>query len=206
MGDQAEAAVDEQPFEYDDEVPVPEPEPEPQKEEEEPAPKAVGVPDAKKGGAPPWVHMPEGLKIPRHRQVIFMRFPSAWTQTPNVGRELRVDDEWSIIAAGKAGALWRQVICWNNSIGDEKLAVGRAMGDRNRLMTELVRQWIRAVDGEAVDWTGERTGPMNLDVSYEQFGGPVRNMLERVFGQVHTLDVGKQKLFFEHCIEVRTAG
>lgn len=190
----------EQPLAYEEE-----PAKTPPEEPEPPDPPAVdpdGGMKSRRGGAPPWVHLPEGLRMPRYRQAGFIRFPSAWTHAPNVGRPLRAEDEGSRKAAGE-GKLWRQVIIWPLTIGDMKLAIGRSMQDPNRYQDELAKQMIRAVDGHAADWTGIPS-PGSVDQLWEQLGSGCRSILRQIYGQLHNLSREQLSLFFASCIEFRT--
>lgn len=205
MTDAADAA--EQPLEYEPEKP-PEPEPEPPEEAADDEEREVSlepprlIPEARAGGAPGWVRLPSGLRFPRGRQVMFIRYPSIWTDTPGMGQTM--PDAEAHEMAGK-DALWRQCICWPLSVGDQKLAVGRAMGDGNRISDELTKQMIRAIDGHEVDWSG-MPGPGNIDVWWDQIGGRCRGLLNKIFAQLHILSRQELQLFFERCIAVRSAG
>jgi hypothetical protein len=191
----------EQPIPY-----APEEEPEPAKEPaEEPAPRmeARDVPPAQTGGIPAWAVVPPGLVFPRHRLAVFMRIPSSWTYAPAVGIPLKVETALDIAeAGGVAGGLWRQIVVWPLSIGDQKLALGRAMADPNRFPQELTKQMVRAVDGEVVDWSGAG-GAANLDTLWEQLGGPGQNLLNRIWSQLHVLQKDRLTRFFENYIAVR---
>ena len=167
------------------------------------AAKPQRVPDPESGGIPPWVRVPDGYRFAK-RRVVFIKFPSRWTDTPSIGFPLPVEDEASIAAAG-VGGLWRQCICVPLNVGDAKHAYGRAMQDQNRMAEELTKQMIRVVDGFVCDWSGAPSSG-NIDVWWDQIGGPLRNLMNRTWSQLHTLDAPKLKMFFENCIVVRAAG
>ncbi len=89
------------------------------------------------------------------------------------------------------------------SVGDEKLAAMRSLGDNFRWQTELTKQFIRVIDGVPVDDTG--TDPLHsLDVFWEQLGDRYRRVIGEVFRSVHYLSPAEQADFFEHCIALAT--
>jgi hypothetical protein len=153
--------------------------------EEEPEKPFADLPDARPGGAPGWVKIPEGFTFPRGRQVAFLRFRGTWTDTPDKGE--------------------RQCILWALTDADEKMALSRAQGDVNRAANELAKQMVRALDGHVADWSGN-PGVGNIDQWWNEIGGRCRGMLVRIFTQLHVLNTEERKDFFEHCIELRTAG
>jgi len=161
------------------------------KDAEEPA---LGVPEARAGGAPPWVVLPPDLRFPRGVQAIFMRFPSSWTSAPHKGEPIE----------GEEG-LWRQCICWEINVGDKKLSLQRAQSDPNRVIDEMTKQMIRAVDGHKCSWEGT-PGPGNIEVWWSEVGERVRSLMNKVFLQTHQLGREETKRFFESCIAVRTTG
>lgn len=192
---------------------APEPVAEPAKEEEPPKvlPTAAQfralagmLPEARTGGAPPWGLIPDGLAFPRGRQAIFIRLASRWTDTPWIGAPLPKDDEQSVRIAG-AGGLWRQCIVWSMNVGDSKHAASRSMGDSNRYTDETTKQMIRAVDGHRADWGG-MPGPGNIDVWWDQVGHRNRNLLLRIWNQLHAHSREALQSFFESCIEVVSPG
>lgn len=143
------------------------------------------LPDARAGGAPAWATIPGGLKFPRGRQVAFIRFLAAWTDTPQKGD--------------------RQCIVWGLTDVDEKIALSRAIGDPNRAAGELSKQMIRSIDGLQVDWSGD-DNPANIDTWWREIGGKCRQMLIRIYTQLHVLSEDDRRTFFESCIELRTTG
>lgn len=195
----------------------PEPQPEPAAETpappegEEPAKKpapALAIPEPTTGGAPPWAILPEGLVVPRGRAVFFTRFPSNWTDTPSSGIPWTLTEEetiaWKLQSSAPPTA-WRQCIFWALSVGDQKLALGRANGDTNRFNSELTKQMIRSVDGVLVDRTG--IGVVgNLDVWWEQLGERCRSELTRICVRIHSLTMQERALFLGYCIASRAAG
>ena len=204
------------PIRYEDEVP-PVPETPPAAEPEPPAkavPKvptvaqfraAAGlVPEPRAGGAPAWANIPEGLAFPRGRQAMFIRIAARWTDTPWIGMPLPSDDEQAIRIAGEGG-LWRQCICWPCNIGDIKHATSRSMSDSNRFADEMAKQMIRSVDGHRADWGG-MPGPGNIDQWWDQVGHKNRNLLHRIWSQLHIHTREAQVSFFESCIEVVSPG
>lgn len=153
-------------------------------------------------GPPAWVKFPAGLQVPKGRRVIFMRFASKLTSRPDLGAPLEQEDEGSRKIAG-SGGLWRQAICWEMSVGDEKVAAGRSYGDQFRFNQELTKQFIRCIDGAKVDETA--TNPdLSLDVFWEQLGDRYRRVITEVYRNVHYLGPAEQADFFEHCIALAT--
>lgn len=179
--------------------------PEPKKEKPIPV---FAVPEPTTGGIPAWAIWPDGLQAPRGRAVYFARFPSNWTDTPSKGVEQGLTDEeklaWSLngVALPKA---WRQAVFWALSLGDQKIALGRANGDQNRFNSELAKQMIRGIDGVMVDRSGV-SGQGNLDIWWEQLGERCRSELTRMCTRIHSLSVQERALFFGHCVASRAAG
>lgn len=156
----------------------------------------------KSSDVPQWVRYPEGLVVPKGRRLVFMRFPSTWTSTPHVGFPLPVEDAGAVKLGGVAG-LWRQCICWDMSVGDEKIAASRSLGSQFRFNVELTKQMVRVVDGFLVNDDGSE-GPGNLEVFWEQLGKRCRDVLSEVWVRTHRLSTEEQTSFFEHCIALVT--
>lgn len=134
---------------------------------------------------PSWVKLPRDMKLPKHRQVFYIRFRAAMTDTPDAGE--------------------RQCIVWSNNIGDQKLAIMRSDGDPNKLPEQLAKQMIRSVDGAIADWTGE-PGVGNIDVWWDAIGPKCRSILDRLFVQLHVAKPDELVDFFENCVVVRHSG
>lgn len=134
---------------------------------------------------PDWVIVPPGLKLPRSKQVIFLRFRPGMTDTPAKGE--------------------RQAIVWSNNLGDQRLAIIRSDKDPNVLPEQLAKQMIRAIDGKAVDWTGE-LGAANIDQWWEEIGPKCRSIVDRLFVQLHVASQAELSDFFESCVAVRAVG
>lgn len=196
--------------------PEPEPPPDPDKadaaDETAPAdpsgapklPQALPIPEPTTGGAPPWAVIPQGLTVPRGRAVFFARFPSGWTDTPQEGMAGELtDDDAKIFQLGGLSQpkLWRQCIFWVLSIGDQKIALGKANGDPNRFNSELCKQMIRSIDGLLID----RSGPQ-LDLWWERIGERCRSELTRMCVRIHSLTAQERSVFFACCVASRTAG
>jgi hypothetical protein len=152
-----------------------------------PLPSRAGVrfelPDA--SGVPDWVIVPPGMKLPRSKQVVFLRFRPGMTDTPAKGE--------------------RQAIVWSNNLGDQRLAIMRADKDPNVMPEQLAKQMIRVVDGKPVDWTGE-AGAANIDAWWEEIGPKCRSVIDRLFVQLHVASQDELKDFFENCVAVRGVG
>lgn len=170
-------------------------------EEKKPPAPLLRVPPPQKGGAPAWALVPPNIALPSARPVFYLRFPSAMTDDPRIGKPVPSMTDEELKAFGSSDALFRQCIIWPVSVGDKKLAVQRAMGNEDRLQDELAKGMIRAVDGVAVD-----DSSANLDVWWESVGERVRSQLRIVWLQLHRPTLQEQQVFFELCIEGRSAG
>lgn len=144
-----------------------------------------GVVEASTDGPPAWAKVPVDLSMPPGWVVFFVRFRAAWTNTPGKGD--------------------RSVILWNLSEADEKLAARAARGDALRLVDEMSKRMIRAIDGERADWTG-KPGPSNVGAFWSEIGGKCRYQLKSLYLKNHTLSPEENLDFFEHCVASRSAG
>jgi hypothetical protein len=158
---------------------------EPEAESAEAAKPAPKIPEAQGDDVPDWVIMPKHLKVPRGKQIVFLRFPASLTDTPSKGD--------------------RQCIAWSLTDGEEKLAADRCDGKPNRAAAEYSKQMLRAVDGVVVDWSKPR-GPGSVDEFWREIGPKGRNILMRVYTQMHLASDEELRDFFEQCVAVRTAG
>jgi hypothetical protein len=162
-------------------------------DEESEAPQALAVeetpsprlPAADGNDVPEWAVVPKELRPPKGRQVLFLRIPAKLTDTPLKGE--------------------RQCIVWTLSDGDEKLAGERCEGKAGRASAEYTKQMIRAVDGQVASWM-RTSGPGSLEEFWREIGGKGRNILMRVYSQLHLADDEELRDFFENCIAVRTVG
>lgn len=143
---------------------------------------------------PAWVRIPDGFSFPRGRRVQFVRFPAEWTDVPKRGHE-----------CPDAPGLWRQCILWSLSPGDEQLAAERALGDDNRLTAELIKQSIRAIDGQPVDQTGMPT-EANVDRFWAQIGSRCRGDLKRIWSALNNSTREQRTFFLAFCVAQRVAG
>lgn len=150
-----------------------------------PAPPEPGLPAPAGGEVPEWALIPKDLRVPKGRQVVFIRIRAALTDTPEKGE--------------------RQCICWSLSDGDEKLATDRCEGKAGRASSEYTKQMIRAVDGSVVTWMRPR-GPGSIDEFWSEIGSKGRNLLMRTYSKLHLADDDEVRDFFEQCIAVRTSG
>lgn len=161
---------------------LPEDDLDPEAAEEAPPKPALPVSD---GDEPPeWAVVPANLKVPKGRQVIFLRFPPGLTNNPSKGE--------------------RQCIIWSLTDGEEKMANDRTGGSAARAAAEFTKQMIRAVDGIVVDWSKPK-GPGSIDEFYREIGPKCRNLLMRVYTQLHLASEDETRDFFESCVAVRTA-
>lgn len=152
----------------------------------------VTLPEATEGGAPAWAAIPKGLKFPRGRNYLFFRFKASWTDTPHKGMEI----------PGEEG-LWRQCVCWAISPVDKRLGYERCQGDQMRVVEELAKTMVRAVDGHVASWTG-MPGPANMEVWWNELGERCRQRIINAYLKLHALDPDEMKFFFENCVAVRS--
>ncbi len=124
---------------------------------------------------PDWVKMPD-LTIPKGVEVAFMRFTD------------RFDNE-------------RQIIIWELSVRDERLARGRTMGDFDRLADESAKQMIRAIDGEKVD----EGNPLILERFWDDLRAKDRAVVKAWFHKAHTLSDVERVDFFKNRVASRRA-
>lgn len=143
-----------------------------------------GLPEAQGDDVPEWAIVPPSLRIPKGKSVVFLMFKASMTDAPLKGD--------------------RQCMVWTLSDGEEKLAADRCANSQNRAPAEYTKQMIRAVDGVAADW-GKTRGPGSIDEFWKEIGPKGRNMMMRVYTQLHLANDEEVRDFFEHCIAVRTA-
>ena len=136
--------------------------------------------------APVWAKIPKGMKFPKGIDVLILRLRPEWTMYPGKGE--------------------RQIILWQLTDGDQKLAISRAMGDSNRLGIEMTKQMIRAADGMQINWTGDPSAPgIDIDRFWHEIGQKGRSLLHRITNQMCIMSEDEHADFFEHCIAaVRT--
>ncbi len=136
------------------------------------------------GDVPSWVVMPDGLKVPSGRRLIFIQFLADITETPHKGD--------------------RHCIAWTLSDGEERIANARCNGDSSRYATEFTKQMIRAVDGVAVDWSKPK-GPGSLDEFWREIGPKGRHLAARIYSRTHLPSDEELDNFLSHCVAVVTA-
>ena len=150
----------------------------------DPLPAVAGVPDPEGDDVPEWGVVPENLRVPKGKRIMFIRFRAEWTDAPMKGE--------------------RQCIIWTLTDGEEKLANDRCGGSSSRAPAEYSKQMIRAIDGVTVDWS-KRVGPGSIDEFWREIGPKCRGMLMRIYAQLHLPSDPELNDFFEHCVAVRTA-
>lgn len=123
-------------------------------------------------GAPPWAKVPSDLVIPRNVEVAFMKIP------------LKSGDEMTLVL-------------WELGVRDERLARARTQGDFNtRLMDEMAKQMIRAIDGARVEWAN----PFTVERAWEEMGSKYRSVLNVWYLKSHQLSDDERVDFFEKCV------
>lgn len=125
---------------------------------------------------PAWVKMPPGLIIPKGVEVSFMKLP---TRT--------------------RGEI--QIIIWELSVRDERLARARAMGDGTRLVEEMAKQMIRSIDDEIIGWAD----PIVVERAWDEIGSKYRNMLVVYYLKAHQLEDEERVDFFANRVVARRA-
>jgi hypothetical protein len=141
------------------------------------------APQASSGDLPPWAIVPDGFRPPKNRQVAFIMLKGKWTDDPDQGDG--------------------QVIVWNMSGNDERLALKRTAGDGALTLAEYTKQMIRYIDGQPVDW--EKGAHANIHKFWEDIGHPCRQLLMNWHIRTHTLSDEDTLSFFADCVAVRTA-
>ena len=166
--------------------------------------------DPEEGAIPSWAqdYLPANFRIPRGKQVTFMRFPSAWTDEPEKGVK-------TVYRKGKKGgpyteseALTRVIVIWPLSLAEANQARKRAKQPRDTL-EELTKQMIRACDGRRADWSGSwAKDPENLvDVNslWRELGIKVHPLLQNAYMKMHSLDDEQLADFYLNCIASASA-
>lgn len=153
-------------------------------EEQQPEPPRPALPASSGEDVPEWALLPGNMKVPKGRQIVFLRFPPSLTGNPHRGE--------------------RQCIVWTLNDGEEKLANDRTGGSAARAAAEFTKQMVRAVDGVVVDWSKSK-GPGSIDEFWREIGPKGRNMLMRIYTQLHLASDEETRDFFESCVAVRTA-
>ena len=127
---------------------------------------------------PEWCIVPEDLIPPKGRPVVPIRFRADWTDKPGAGD--------------------RQAILWSLSDLDEKVVLSRAMGDPARLMSEYSKIMVRAFDGKACKQDGTTDG--EFAVWWGEIGQKCRDMIWKLYLQLHRLSDKERADFFDNCI------
>lgn len=134
---------------------------------------------------PGWCKLPEAgvdgspFRFPRGRKLLCLRFRAYLTDVPGRGE--------------------RSCIIWPLSVGDVRFAADRSQGNSARFNDELVKQGIRVIDGQAVDWT---TGgvPNNPEQFWSEIGFAYRTQLTRLSNQLNTFNSEELRDFLENCV------
>lgn len=132
---------------------------------------------------PAWSRMPANLAIPPHKQVGFMLFKKEWTGRPDLGD--------------------RDIIFWNLSVADEKLAKQAARG--GDALPELAKRMIRSIDGHKTDWTKGKNAVGSVDRFWEEIGGKCRPLIINSYWKMHSLEVEETAEFFLRYCTYRSA-
>lgn len=97
----------------------------------------------------------------------------------------------------------RVVLISELSDGDEKFAIMRAAGDPNRVMTELSKQQIRAIDGHVADFSGVPTALGSVDAFWTECGPKHRALFQRIYTRINQMTNEELADFFDNCIAVK---
>ncbi len=123
-------------------------------------------------GAPAWARVPADLIIPKNVEVAFMKVP------------LKDGSEMVLVL-------------WELGVRDERLARARTQGDiGTRLMDEMSKQMIRAIDGVRVDWSN----PFTVEKAWEEMGAKYRSVLNVWYLKAHQLNDDERTDFFAKCV------
>lgn len=165
---------------------------------------------------PKWArpHIPSDLRIPRGKQVSFVRFKSKWTDAPEKGVMTAFPHA---VGSGEARKvemreeLTRVVVCWPISDAEEKHALKRTRGEQGRTLDEYTKQMLRVVDGMRVDWTGEYGRKENVgqlvgaDMLWKELGPKCTRLLKNLYVKTHNLNDEELADFFVNCLVVTSA-
>lgn len=145
---------------------------------------------------PAWAKIPEGLKFPAGRDILFVPLPLDLMEK-KTGGEIIVDRRGN-------KRLCRQLILWAVNLGDKKIARKRAAGDILAYQDELTLQMIRAIDGEPVAWSAMSSSAYPPRI-WGEMGEQLRNLLHRLYSSMHVLSQEHVDDFFGNLIELRRA-
>lgn len=148
---------------------------------------------------PPWAKVPNwgrGRGFPPGVKILFVLLRTDLMRVQTGGEPVKMRDGSSRNC--------RQLILWELSLDDMDRARQRAGGDPVKYAQELAIQFIRAVDGEPVDWVNA-TGPLNPRRVWGELGPRYRDMLHRLYTVFHTMQEADVADFFVNSLEVRTA-
>lgn len=133
---------------------------------------------------PEWAMIPDGIKFPPAGcQVAYIRIPAAFCREPEKGD--------------------RQCITWALDEVDENMANKRARGEASRVLGELSKQTIRAIDGKLADWTGKdkTADPVRF---FRDIGPKGRQVIRNYYVQTHNLNAEEAANFFSNHFAVVT--
>lgn len=122
--------------------------------------------------------LPQGLRVPPGRNVMFVRFRKEWTETPWKGE--------------------RFCLVWTLSDADERLAYKVAAGESERIPQELAKLMIRVIDGARVSSDGDPAGDVNT--FWREIGAKGRHALQRIYQANHSFTEEEKDDFFLNCV------
>jgi len=147
---------------------------------------------------PSWaLPLPDGVVLPKGRQIYAMRFRAKLTDTPKMGD--------------------RYCLLWSLTEADEKFAYGRVRNVPAMTMNELSKQMIRVfgfvrvsetgkehADGSAAapDWA--ETNGQKILAFWNDIGAKCRTQVKNGYAKLHTMEVDEVIDFFTKCVAVRT--
>ena len=139
-------------------------------------------PIEKNKGFPSWMKLPKDrFKIPKGIEYLCVRIPAEFTQKKHKGD--------------------RCVIVWPLNSTEHILALKRASGDSNRIVSEFAKLMIRAIDGYRADWSGVNNEGC-VETFWNDIGMKGRNILEILVGSLVNLDVKERVYFLENCVHL----
>lgn len=179
---------------------------------------SMDLPEPSHGGMPPGYKLPPNFKFPRGKTVLFLQFPSTWTDAPWKGDPMpdpanpgfNYQEPVPGAEPGDDGGIpmrdmnFRQCIVWPVNTPDKRLALQRAQRDPNRAPDELAKQMIRVHDGTEADWG--KVSDDGVEMFWNEIGEKCRGLVTRVFSRLHVLNADETSDFLRRFITSRSTG
>jgi hypothetical protein len=133
---------------------------------------------------PAWMKFPKGFKIPKGIEYMCVLIRAEHTHKKHKGD--------------------RCLILWPLNSAEHILALKRASGDPNRIVTECAKIMIRAIDGYRADWSAVKNEGC-IETFWNDIGMKGRNIIEIVAGSLMNLGMKERVDFLENCLHVGEA-